>query len=207
HVTHEAVASGEAVQQGDFVDGSYDAVVRRNPGRTQIFMTRVGSVRGKPLPMTKAITITAGSSTLEIAYQLERLPKTERFTFAVELNFAGMPSGLDDRYFYDADQNRLGELGTHLELSEVDHLGLVDEWLGLDVGLTTSRPTSFWTFPVETVSQSEGGFELIHQSVAVQPHWIVTPDSDGRWTVSIRLSIDTARAEARTENHAVAATT
>ena len=46
-----------------------------------------------------------------------------------------------------------------------------------------------WTFPIQSVSQSEGGFELVHQSVVVMPHWIVTPDADGIWKVAMRLSI------------------
>ena len=74
---------------------------------------------------------------------------------------------------------------------------LCDEWLGIDVGLTTSRPTHFWTFPIETVSQSEGGFELVHQSTVVQPHWFVTGDRDGRWSVTMQLELDTSRAEGR----------
>jgi 4-alpha-glucanotransferase len=46
-------------------------------------------------------------------------------------------------------------------------LNLVDEWLGIDVRLAfNSAHGPLWTFPVETVSQSEGGFELVHQSVA-----------------------------------------
>jgi len=207
NVTLEAVASGEAAQHGDFVGGTYGAVVGRKPGRTRVLLTREGAVRGEPLVVTKAITLNAGGSTLEIAYQLDRLPDDQRLHFAVELNFAGMPSGADDRYFCDADCNRLGQLGTRLDLRDVDNLGLVDEWLGLEVGLTASRPTGIWTFPIDTVSQSEAGFELVHQSIVVQPHWIVHPDANGRWTVSIHLAIDTARAEARMENHAVIATT
>jgi alpha-amylase len=46
-----------------------------------------------------------------------------------------------------------------------------------------------WTFPIESVSQSEGGFELIHQSTVVMPHWIVTPDASGCWQVVIKLSV------------------
>jgi len=157
--------------------------------------------------VTKAVTLNAGNPTVEIAYQLEGLPKYQRLHFAVELNFAGMPSGLDDRYFYTADHNRLGQLGSELDLSEVETLGLVDEWLGLDASLNVSRPAGFWTFPVETVSQSEGGFELVHQSVVVQPHWLVTPDADGRWRVSIDLTLDTSMAESRAENHAVTVAT
>jgi alpha-amylase len=50
---------------------------------------------------------------------------------------------------------------------------------------------------VETVSQSEGGFELVHQSVVVLPHWIVVPDAEGRWAVTMSLAIDTSCAEQR----------
>ena len=39
------------------------------------------------------------------------------------------------------------------------------------------RPSALWTFPIETVSQSEAGFELVHQSVVVQPHWFVEADA------------------------------
>ena len=122
------------------------------------------------------------------------------------MNFAGLPAGADDRYFHDADGNRLGQLGTRLDLGETAGLYLCDEWLGINVGLTTSRPTSFWTFPIETVSQSEGGFELVHQSTAVLPHWHVTGDRDGRWSVTMQLNLDTGRAEHRVApRHAAAA--
>ena len=70
--------------------------------------------------------------------------------------------------------------------------------------LSFSRPAGIWTYPIETVSQSEGGFELVHQSVVVQPHWLVQPDADGRWSVTINLSLDTSLAESRMERDAVA---
>ncbi len=208
-VTLEAVVSGEATLVGDFFDGVYEAKVQRSPdrGRTRVLLTREGTVQGEPLTVTKAVTLNAGSAVLEIAYRLENLSQERPLHFAVELNFAGMPAGADGRYFHDADHHVLGQLGTRLELTNVEGLGLVDDWLGLDVSLKTSRLTNFWTFPVETVSQSEGGFELVHQSVVVQPHWIVVPDDDGRWTVSIWMALDTSRAKGRLHNHAVVATT
>ncbi len=66
-------------------------------------------------------------------------------------------------------------------------------------------PAGLWTFPIETVSQSEGGFELVHQSVVVQPHWIVMPDAEGRWQTTIYLDMNTALAEGRMEEHAAVA--
>ena len=69
------------------------------------------------------------------------------------------------------------------------------------MGLKMSRPSNFWTFPIETVSQSEGGFELVHQSVAVLPHWLVEADKEGRWSVTMQLSMDTSRAEQKHSDH------
>ena len=192
-----AVFGGQAQERGDFVDGVYEARLRRNPDRIQVALTRDGHVGDLPMQITKAITLDAGSSELEIAYLLEGLPPDAVLHFAVELNFAGLPAGADDRYFYDVQRQRLGQLGTRLDLVDVDGLGLVDEWLGIDVTLRASRPTRFWTFPIETVSQSEGGFELVHQSVVVIPHWIIEPTRDRRFTVTLRLAIDTSQAESR----------
>ena len=62
--------------------------------------------------ITKGLTLDAGSATLEIAYLLENLPQDRPLHFAVEMNFAGLPAGADDRYFHDLDGNRLGQLGT-----------------------------------------------------------------------------------------------
>jgi alpha-amylase len=170
-------------------------------------MVRSGTASGVPVKITKGVTLDAGSSTLEIAYLLEDLPQDRPLHFAVELNFAGLPAGLDDRYFHDTSGNRLGDLGTRLDLVDVEALGLTDEWLGVDVTLKTSRPTRFWTFPVEAVSQSEGGFELIHQSVAVQPHWFVTADEAGRWSVKMHLAVTTSRVENCPQQEVAAAMT
>ena len=205
--TLQRVASGEAPAEGDFAGGNYQARVRRNPDRIQVQLTRQGTACGVPLKITKALTLNAGSSTLLIAYLLEGLPQDRPLHFAVEFNFAGMPAGEDDRYFYDAAGNRLGQLGTRLDLTDVPGLGLVDEYLGLTVGLKMSRPTHFWTFPIQSVSQSENGFELIHQSVCVQPHWLLEADAEGRWEVNMQLAVDTSRAENHQSGLAAAATT
>ena len=188
------VAEGHATERGDFASGRYIAKLRRNPDRVQIQMIRDGNAWGIPLTIKKGVTLAEGESHLQIAYLIEGIPKDREFHFAVELNLAGLPSGADNRFFHRGSQ-RLGQLGTKLDLQNVRDLNLVDQWLGVDIGLKTNRPTSFWTYPVETVSQSEGGFELVHQAVAVLPHWIVRGDAHGQWTVSIDMEIDTSMVE------------
>lgn len=196
-VTLDGVVSGNYEEQGDFVNGSFEARLRRNPSRMQVQLSRNGRVGQQAVRVTKGITLEAGQQTLEIAYLIEGLPPGETFHFGVEFNFAGMPANAYGRHFHDAQGNSLGELGTRLDLIDVDSLALADEWLGIDVALRIDRPTHIWTYPVETVSQSEGGFELVHQSVVVNPHWFVQAGQDGRWSVTMTLAIDTSPAEKR----------
>ncbi len=201
----ESIARNEAVERGDFACGGYEATIRRSPDRVQIKLTRQGNASGHVFRITKAVTMQAGSPTLTVTYQLEDLPPTP-LHFGVEFNFAGLPAGCDDRYFHATGHQNLGHLGRQLDLEDVQQLNLVDQWLGIDVGIAINRPSHIWTFPVETVSQSEGGFELVHQSVVVQPHWIVEPDAAGKWRVSMQLTADTALAEGRMTDHAAVAT-
>lgn len=205
--TLDSVASGQAVQIGDFVAGAYDARVRRNPDKIQVQLSREGRVGEHAVRVTKGLTLESGGSCLVIAYLLEGLPADCNLHFGVEFNFAGLPADVDGRYFSDADGKNLGHLGARLDLVNVDGLGLTDRWLGIDVHLKPSLPTDFWTFPVQTVSQSEGGFELVHQSVVVQPHWYVQPDAEGRWQVTLRMEIDTSHAENHHKDSVVVATT
>jgi alpha-amylase len=109
-----------------------------------------------------------------------------------------MPAQADGRFFYDASGVALGELGTCLDLESATLLGLVDDWLGIDAAVaihpaSNGADAGIWTFPIQTVSQSEGGFELVHQSVVVMPHWIVTPDPLGTWRVAISLTLGSRR--------------
>jgi hypothetical protein len=182
---------------GDFVSAPYEAKLRRGPDRMQVQLIREGRVGDHTVRITKGLTLEAGDDLIEIAYLLEGLPTNETLHFGVELNFAGLPSGADDRFFRGAGNQNLGQLGTQLDLVDVDSLGLTDGWLGIDVDLKIDRPSAIWTYPVETVSQSEAGFELVHQSVVVVPHWFVEPDAQGRWSVQMQLSIDTTAAESR----------
>jgi alpha-amylase len=156
-------------------------------------------VAGTPIRIQKIVSLASEADALDISYRLENLPNDHSLHFAVEFNFAGMAAGADDRYFYHDGQARAGQLQTLQNLQQADRIGLVDEWLGLDASLTLSKPGGIWAFPIQTVSQSEGGFELVHQSTAVLPHWHIQADANASWEVSIRMNLDVSRAEKRRE--------
>jgi alpha-amylase len=193
----EQLAARAEKELGDFVTGAYQARVEQNGKAATLVLQRTGQVNGAPVRVTKEIRLRGDSDLLEVRYLLDQLPPDSKLHFGVEYNFAGMAAGADDRYFYHEGRPRAGQLQTRQDLTNAARIGLVDEWLGLDVSLSLSRPGGIWAFPIQTVSQSEGGFELVHQSTAVVPHWFVQPDSQGRWDVTLTLKLDTARAEAR----------
>lgn len=181
---------------GDFVEGVYDATLRRSETRVEAVLSRQGKVGPYAVNLSKTVALDVEQGgRLEIVYRMENLPQNVPIHFAVEFNFAGMAAGAPDRYFYDANRQQLGQLETIQSLPESDKIGLVDEWLGVDASLELSHPAEFWTFPIQTISQSEGGFELVHQSSAVVPHWKVTADEFGRWGVRIAMNIDTSTAK------------
>jgi alpha-amylase len=202
-VAAAAVAEGTALERGDFAAGEYLADVHRSPDRITVALARTGNAWGIPFTLTKSITVAAGTPTLEIAYRLTGLPPDFRQHLAVEFNFAGLPARAEGRHFADEAGRDLGELGTHLDLPMARSLALRDGWLDIEARLefaaaTDGAEAGVWTFPIQSVSQSEGGFELVHQSVVVMPHWIVTPDATGCWGATLRLTLGRASARITT---------
>lgn len=189
--TAETIHQGIAQERGDFADGSYRTTVRRNPQRVQVMFDREGKIDEDNIKVTKGITLNSGSQTLEIAYKIENIPTGKSFPFGVEFNFAGLPEGQDDRIFSDQEGNSLGQMQTLLNLENAKFLRLSDGWLGLMVDLELENAGKLMTYPVQTVSQSESGFELVHQSVAVETQWLVSGDDSGRWSTVMRLSLRT----------------
>ena len=188
------------VDRGDFAVGTYMARVQRSEGQVAVVMERPGVVDGHPVHVRKTITAEADSGTLAVHYVLEDLPVGIALTFAVEINIAALAGHAHDRYYTDPTGLRLGMLDARLDVERSEGLTLVDEWLDASVGLAWSEPASLWCFPVETVSQSEGGFEGVYQSSAVVPRWAITADASRRWEVRIRWSLEPARAELAATN-------
>jgi hypothetical protein len=193
-VSADAVADGAAIERGDFAGGGYEPVVTGTSGRVVLALSRAGNAWGIPFTLVKTLALAAGSRRLEIGYELSGLPPDFRQHLAVEFNFAGLPAAAEGRFFTAADGRPLGDLGRRLDLEGCAGLGLVDGWLGIDARLgfaaaSNGAAAGVWAFPICSVSQSEGGFELVHQSVVVMPHWIVTPDARGAWRVAITLDL------------------
>ncbi|MEM7811588.1 MAG: alpha-amylase/4-alpha-glucanotransferase domain-containing protein [Planctomycetota bacterium] len=202
HLPLEDFMRGEG-RIGDFATGVYETTLRHGRDRVEVVMTRTGKVTRLPVTVEKVVSAEAETpGELAVTYTLTDLPAGLPFHFAVECNFAGMAAGADDRFYSDASGDRFGQLGAVNDLSPRDGLSLTDEWLGLTALLETDKPAAFWTFPIETVSGSEAGFEAVHQSACVVARWQFTSPEDGTWRVGLRLKADTSLAKSRREETA-----
>jgi 4-alpha-glucanotransferase len=178
------------IELGDFVVGTYLAKVQREGERVALVMERPGRVDGHAIRLKKTIELAAGVAGLSVHYEIDDLPAGVRFLFGVEINLAAMAGHAPDRFYSDSAGNKLGMLDERIDLPDTRGLTVTDQWLDLAVELAWSQSASLWCFPIETVSQSEGGVEGVYQSSAVIPHWHVTADERGRWDVWIRWGID-----------------
>jgi len=102
----------------------------------------------------------------------------------VILNFLA-PSA-PDRYFESAGQRYPLRWGANAPGSE---LRVVDEWQGVAATLTASGAQNFWIAPIETVSESEGGYERIYQGSQIIAVWPVELAPGAEWKGKLTLSI------------------
>ena len=196
--TLNSVVSGQAMERGDFLVGPYEAHVRRNPDRIQVLLTRQGNAWGQALKITKGVTLEAGSAVVEIAYLIEGLPPNRPFHFAVEHNFAGLPSGAEDRYFYDGQQTRLGQLGRKLDL-----VGATAQ-PGRRISGHRRRPEVFTAHRLMDLSDRDrqpirGGLRTGASIGVCNATLDRAGRCPGRWSVTMYLHVDTSLAESRLE--------
>lgn len=191
----EALANCEYDELGDFVANPYICETESTSNGLKIEMSREGSVfmdnSKRKIQLTKIFQIKPNSSEIEIHYEIKNLEQESlELWFGVEMNFALLAGNAPDRYYYfdqkfDGEKN-LASMGI---VNDVGKMGLIDEWMKLDVQLSYNTPTTVWRFPVETISQSEGGFERVYQSSAVFPNWKINIKANESWSVQVKQQI------------------
>jgi alpha-amylase len=68
-------------------------------------------------------------------------------------------------------------------------LHMVDEWQRVGVTLAASDARHFWIAPIETVSESEDGFERIYQGSQMIAVWPVELAQGAEWKGQLRLKV------------------
>jgi alpha-amylase len=182
----------EYYEAGDFVLGRYAATSRKQKDTAVLVLEREGTAAGIQVRLRKTLLVRASHPEVVVKYEIANVDREELNTiFGSELNLSLLAGNAHDRYYdipgHVLDKRNLASTG---ETNNVSRVSLVDEWQKLTVTLELSQPAVLWRAPVETVSQSEAGFERVYQSSMVMPLWRLSLPPDRTWEAEIRLRID-----------------
>jgi hypothetical protein len=75
----------------------------------------------------------------------------------------------------------------------VTNLAQGNDAVGIAVETGVSEPATAWWAPVETVSNSEGGFERVYQGAGLLLSWPLALAPDDTWTVTVTQAVATDR--------------
>jgi alpha-amylase len=148
-----------------------------------------------------------GAGTLRVRKRFEFEPAGDAFDVrcAIEMSLLGASSadietGLEivinflapdeaDRVFETADgSHRLAWSG----IAAGPSLRVVDGWQNVAVAIEAQEARHFWIAPIETVSESEDGFERVYQGSQIMPIWTAHILSGTPWTAEIVMRIGPA---------------
>jgi alpha-amylase len=153
----------------DFSNADYDFAVNGSSRIAEIIMRAEGYSKECHVELRKAILTRLNSTGITADYQLRLLEgKKQKGHLAVELNLSFLARD-DKRVTYQGKFKKpgvfnMGSRGT-TELSQ--EFSVSDRLRGKKVSIESSVPAFFIWYPVQTVSQSESGFERIYQCSSI----------------------------------------
>jgi alpha-amylase len=186
--TAEGWASGHAHERGDFVDRPFE-VTELAPGLLSV--ARDGTITGSTGPQATRVTKTVGlggdrmSPTLALTVTVEnRSTTTLEAIVGVEWNVMLLGGGGNPAAWYELDNERSSHDGAGAA-EGVTLIGQGNDHVGIALDSTVSRPARAWWSPIETISNSESGFERVYQGSTLLFGWPVRIEPGGRWDVRI----------------------
>lgn len=198
-VAPEAVAAAAERELADFRDGEWQ-VDHLAPG--QVSLSREGNVLGQPVGATKTVRLLGDRSAPELVLELEVQHRGDRPVDArlgLELSLHLLGGGGNPAAWYELDGARTAH-DAGGSAAGVSSLGYGNDWLGVAVEARPEPPADAWWAPIETVSNSEAGFERVYQGSGLLLSWPIrlAPGEVRRFAVrqSVSLARDRAAEEA-----------
>jgi alpha-amylase/alpha-mannosidase (GH57 family) len=182
-------------EQGDFVNLPYDAEVQAGDDEATIALGRAGHVwvgeQHIPIHVGKTFTFHRGKNDYQVTYTvLNQSDQAIELRFAVELA-SGFDGGQDMRYCHytingGAEKLALADVLEHPAVTEHSSFTTIR-----DLKLTTrlNQPCTLWTFPLETVTNSEAGYERGYQGTVYLHVWELQLAPGAAWQNSISQAV------------------
>ncbi len=191
--TRESFARAEAVELGDAHTGAYDIVERTDSEvrlRRDVRLEREATVR-----VEKRFTFSGGrrEPNLGLEVSVENCSNEPvRFDLGIEWALMLLGGGGNPAAFYEIGGVRQAHDGSG-ELAGAPLVRSGNTYVGIDVATTFGPPATAWWTPIETVSNSEYGFERIYQGSALVGVWPVDLAPDERSSVTVGQQVTTSR--------------
>jgi alpha-amylase len=203
HADYEAVQLDE---DATFAGGEYRAEeVARDHARLSIEVPLDPPVlpgeRCTKLRAVKTMTFTSAADTCDVACRLELArcgaeshpvgsDAPLRFMVGLEIVLNLLAPNEPDRYFEFSGNRRALAWGGVVEGTR---LRLVDEWQDVAVTIDAPGASHLWVAPIETVSESEEGFERVYQGSEILAVWPVELNPSEKWSSETVLHVAPAR--------------
>jgi alpha-amylase len=187
----ESLQNGAYYELGDFTNSRYQTEIRANKTEKSVTLTRKGRVVDNDVEVQKTVRLLEKEDGLAIAYRITNLSDIKlNIQFASEFNVALLAGNSPDRYYQDGKKLTHAPLNSTGISKGITKFVLLNEADGFAVQLKFGEPTEVWRYPVETVSQSEAGFERIYQSSCVLPVYSLSIPGKHSQEFTVRLVID-----------------
>jgi hypothetical protein len=182
---------------GNFVNQPYQrgVVEEGDDSRSlRICLRRSGGLWKKegmiPIDLSKTFRFFRDGARLEVEYEIiNRGAGGTDFWFGADLNLTYLPAQPPKRTLFLPEGERRDGRGTHSGVfSRVEETVFRDEAEGFELSCRSTPAGDLWRFPLETVSQSESGFERIDQGMALFFHWKFTLDPEEKKSLALSLS-------------------
>ncbi len=189
----EAFADGSATELGDTVGGAYE-VLSLEPGRVVVARGAAPGPTVDVVRVEKEFTIGGDRRrpTLDLGVTVQNQSDGPvRFDLAVEWSLTMLGGGANPAAWYRLGDDRLAHDSTG-QRTAISSISSGNDHVGIElVSAVAPAATALWA-PIETISNSEYGFERVYQGSALAFVWPVELGIGERRTVTIRNAVVTA---------------
>jgi hypothetical protein len=189
--TAAAWATARAIEIGDVVDGAFE-LVELAPGR--LVTRRKATIAEAAVAVTKTLVIGGNrrAPTLSLDIDLEHVggPPIEA-RIGVEWALTMLGGGGNPAAWWDVGGERTAHDGEGTA-SELSTIAQGNDYVGVSVTTTTSAADAWWA-SIDTISNSENGFERMYQGSALLLSWPIRLATGERWTRTINHVVATTR--------------
>jgi alpha-amylase/alpha-mannosidase (GH57 family) len=181
--THQDCSIVRLDENAGLAGGKYRVAAVSKTGAT------LASEQSVDWPAEKIFTFSRNPNGFDITCDVKlrrTAPGTASVVMGIEAVVNFLAPSAQDRYFDAAGQHYPLRWASAVPATE---LRVVDEWQKIAVTLIAPGARDFWVSPIETVSESEDGFERIYQGSQIIANWPVELQSGSEWRGRLTLVV------------------